>query len=282
MKVKEIYSDQQFIKLVDAISIMWDSNFDFKLKRKLNGKNRPPSINVIKSIKEARELYLWPYSIQSEVLNSNALVKGISFEDSMKVLSLAKDLIISNYKLQNEESIKKGTRIIFQWGGVYKSGNRLKTNDNGYSLAKDFQEVITYWNQIRAGKEFYKNDNFEFESNAGFTKVYSLILEDFIIYDSRVSVALAYLIEKILGSDIPDYLKLFIPSSYGEGDAKDRRIVSPIFKPTYSNKKRHFFSNAISNLILIEVLKKIKKKHAGITLRDLEAALFMIGYDIRN
>ena len=282
MNIKEIYSDQQFLKLVDSISIMWESNFDFKLKRRINGKSRPPVENVLKSIKEARELYLWPYSVKSDELTSKALVKGTSFEESMKVLSFSKDLIISNNKLQNEESIKEGTRIIFQWGGVYKSGNRLKANDKKYSLAKDYEEVIKYWNYIKNGKEFNVNDKFKFESNAGFTKVYSLILEDFIIYDSRVSVALAYLIDKILGNDIPDFLKLFIPPSYGNGEAKDRRIVNPIFKPTNSNKKRHFYSNVISNLLLKRVLDNIHLKQKDITLRDIEAALFMIGYDIRN
>ena len=282
MKIQEIYSNNQFIELVNSISIMWESNFDFKLKRKINGNSRPSVENVIKSIKEARELYLWPYSVKSEQLTSKTLEKGTSFEESMEVLSISKDLIISNSKLKDEESIKRGTRIVFQWGGVYKSGNRVKANDKTYSLAKDYEEVISYWNFIREGKEFNVDDKFQFESNAGFTKVYSLILEDFIIYDSRVSVALAYLIEKILGNDIPDYLKLFIPPSYGNGEAKDRRIVNPIFKPTNSNKKRQFYSNVISNLLLKSVLDNIRLKQKDITLRDIEAALFMIGYDIRN
>jgi hypothetical protein len=111
----------------------------------------------------------------------------------------------------------------------------------------------------------------------------SLILYDFIIYDSRVSVALAYIIQNSFTiEEVPDYLKLFIPPSY---DQNNKRLVSPIFKSTNSNKKRHFFSNVISNLILKSVAAKInlgKQEPDKVTLRDIEAALFMIGYDIRN
>jgi len=282
MKISEIYNDEKFNILTTQISSMWESGFPYNLKRKINGNRGKINIDAINSIKEARNLYHWRYSVKPENDNVSFKIKGNSFEDSMAVLSYAKELIISNNNFKNEDLIKEGTRLIFQWGGVYKAGNRKKTNDNNYSLKNDYAEVDRYWKEILAGKHFDLSDNFNFESNAGFTKVYSLILEDFIIYDSRVSVALAYLIEKILGHGIPDYLKLFIPPSYAYGDAKNKRAVNPIFKPTNSNKKRHFYSNIISNLILKSVHNNIKQKAVSTSLRDIEAALFMIGYDIRE
>ena len=284
LNINLIENDSSFVKLVDLISDMWVSGFSFRLKRKINGNNRIADTEEIESIKQARDLYFWNYSIQDLLEVNHELSTGNSLQKSVELLSYAKKMIISNGNLLDEISVKNGTKIILQWGGVFKKGNRDKCIIPEYSLTKDYEEVSKVWNNILSGKsDFRLDDNFNFESNAGFTKVYSLILDDFIIYDSRVSVALAYIIQNSFTiEEVPDYLKLFIPPSY---DQNNKRLVSPIFKSTNSNKKRHFFSNVISNLILKSVAAKInlgKQEPDKVTLRDIEAALFMIGYDIRN
>ena len=282
MKVNDIIQNESFKTLISQMHTFWNSDFNFNLVIKERGRNRPPSIYEIDSIKAARNRYLWPYSVQCSIENPGFENTGQTFEDSMSVLSYAKDLIISNNKLKEESSIKEGTKLILQWGGVYKAGNKKKCNDTNYSLLKDYTEVINKWNDILNNEDFSENDSFHFQSNAGFTKVYSLILKDFIIYDSRVSVAMAYIIDRIFKSKIPDFLQLYIPPSYIASENQDRRVVNNIFRSTNSNKGRHFFSNVIANLILKAVLTKVQENDGNATLRDIESALFMIGYDIRN
>jgi hypothetical protein len=76
------------------------------------------------------------------------------------------------------------------WGGV-TNGNVAWLRSNVVGLAKEIDTV----RKILAGKD----DDFTYlkpirRFNAGMTKVYSLLVPDFIIYDSRVAASLAWLV----------------------------------------------------------------------------------------
>ena len=60
----------------------------------------------------------------------------------------------------------------------------------------------------------------------------------------------------------------------------ERRIVNSSFLPTNQNNSRHFYSNVIASLLLSESLKLIPNNDNIVKLRDLEASLFMMGYDV--
>jgi hypothetical protein len=140
-------------------------------------------------------------------------------------------------------------------------------------------------------------------SNAGLTKVYSLALDDFIIYDSRVAAALAWLVTRWAretGSHIPDHLKFVcmrakeIPSKIqGVGPTKIRTPDSrlfPYFAPSTNPKdhRKHAVWNQRANLVLTAALKHARAKPASAasakfkTVRDVEAALFVMGADLRH
>jgi hypothetical protein len=250
--------------------------------RKDNGKRNPAIAIPIQSLKDAKEKYLWKYYVNSNFAENNFDCTGHTYEKSNAVLSYSKTLLLENSVLREEKSIKRGTGIILEWGGVFKKGNRIKVNDQNYSLTNDYNEVKQKWENIKNGNHFNLNDNFKFVSNAGFTKVYSVLLNEYIIYDSRVAVSIAYLVDKYFSGQIPEILKIYIPPSYGTGDAILRRAVNNVFKSTNGSSKKHFYSNVLVNLILKEVHDKIRGTDEKINLREIEAALFMIGYDIRN
>jgi hypothetical protein len=131
-----------------------------------------------------------------------------------------------------------------------------------------------------------------YRSNAGFTKIYSLLSENtFVIYDSRVAAALGMLIANWCAetgrSEVPDHLRLhWMPAKEGpNADTKVRDPSLEIFRfPKLTGTTvnfNHAASNVRANWIVELVLKKIAKKTSW-TARKIEAALFMIGYDLGN
>ena len=268
---------KEFIKFFAA---KWESGLDFEVGIKHKGKKAIYKYTT--NLKEAFETYAWQYSIKTELEIPDEMEKtGFTLSDSEKVLNFAKSILLVDGEINsNLLDLKNATEITLKWGGVFTKGNKNKITDISYDLKKDYEEVLKKWKDINENNAFFcSKDNLEFTSNAGFTKIYSLILSNFIIYDSRVSVALAYLIELCFGNNIPEILKIYIPAS--KVADKTKRHVNNAFRSTYQNDSKHFYSNVISSLLVKQTLKLIIEFDPSVKLRDLEAALFMIGYDIR-
>lgn len=134
-----------------------------------------------------------------------------------------------------------------------------------------------------------------YRSNAGLTKIYSLLSDNtFIIYDSRVAAALGMLIANWCDAygmrDVPDPLRLhWMPSKEGpnaEPKARDPSIEPFRFSQlTGTNANfNHAKSNVRANWIIELVLEQIEQidKKTSWTARRIEAALFMIGYDLAD
>lgn len=131
--------------------------------------------------------------------------------------------------------------------------------------------------------------------NAGITKVYSMVLENFIIYDSRVAAALGWLVAQFCRAgarELLDELRFpWMPAKEAPGHKtpKNRNPSShPREFPRMNNSpSRHAVWNLRASWVLQAELEE-----AGVStrfnevppdaapLRRLEAALFMIGYDL--
>lgn len=276
---KKVFLDDNNVKeFIKFIAAKWENGLDFEVGIKHRGKKAVYKYTT--NLKEVFETYSWQYSIKTELEIPDEIAKaGFSLSESEKVLNYSKSKLLVNGEINpNLIDLKNATEITLKWGGVFTKGNKNKVTDISYDLRKDYDEVLKKWkeiNEYNAG--FSPKDNFEFTSNAGFTKIYSLILSDFVIYDSRVSVALAYLMEQCFAEDIPEILRIYIPAS--KVADKTKRQVSDLFKSTYQQDSKHFYSNVISSILLNESLRLINDP--VLQLRDLEAALFMMGYDIR-
>ncbi len=127
--------------------------------------------------------------------------------------------------------------------------------------------------------------------NAGMSKVYSLILDQFIIYDSRVAGAVAsFVCEWCVTSRIPDPLAFAcLPAKENQKAMRHKRRnpCSKIFPSVYSRPHLHAHWNLRASWVLAESLRLAGLKAPGNAfamnanpLRALEAALFMWGYDL--
>jgi hypothetical protein len=112
-------------------------------------------------------------------------------------------------------------------------------------------------------------------------------LSDYIIYDSRVAAAFALLIQQYFNSNNKEFnsvLKLDIPKGRESANSEDRRDIGDNFGTFTKDYKKHFSSNVKASWLLSKTVEKVKESNpdSKIKLRELEAALFMIGYDIRQ
>jgi hypothetical protein len=135
----------------------------------------------------------------------------------------------------------------------------------------------------------------EIRSNAGFTKIYSLAFRNFAIYDARVAAALGRVLLKHLqateAADVPDDLKLCWTrrtAGYKRRDPAAHGLKLPVWD---GDDREHLWSNVRANWILREALTDSKfeaevyrhpERYPVTPLRALEAALFMLGYDVTN
>lgn len=173
---------------------------------------------------------------------------------------------------------------IFVWGDVL-SGN-VKTAINLYK-EKKLKGYIRQIIQLLKKKEILGKDEIKSEIiwSSGWTKVYSFINNEILIYDSRVSAflnhTLTYKLEytekqiKIL-KELTTYLFNF------QGAENRERLVDRErfgFKNSSPNGLNGFNANLISSWTA-ELLKEKLKLNKGI--RDFERAFFMLGFDLRQ
>lgn len=129
-----------------------------------------------------------------------------------------------------------------------------------------------------------------YRMNSGMTKIYALTYDDFIIYDSRVAAALGRFVTQYSSANslggIPTYL------SFGWTGPKKRNpsIGGYRFPRLNNNSLKHAEWNVKANWLLTAVVDRFfdDQGQGGFwdcnnrqeCLRRLEAALFMIGYDV--
>lgn len=240
------------------------------------------------SIFSAFENYKWGFSCVNP--DSNKVVKGNTFGESNEILSKLSVGLKKSIEENNMELTQQYCISILQWGGVLNK-NKEKILNMGSNITMYLSEA----KKILNPNTYDTNCNDEIIiMNSGFTKIYSLIIDDYIIYDGRVGSALGLLVRKYCEDSnlriIPNQL-LF---SYGnaregkpsEGGKNRRNPSSTQYKfPLLSNlSKRHIENNIRANWLLKQIIdqsnSKFKKLNEDIQLRALEAALFMIGYDV--
>lgn len=198
---------------------------------------------------------------------------------------------------------QKAANDILLWGGTNRAGH------NGRALAhleRTSEGLIGYLHRCHAAfgagvaLDLLPLANIApgIRSNAGFTKIYALAFDDFLIYDSRVAAALGMLIVRwwarkslITGSEpIPPPLRLCHLPAMGDANRDPNTNALRISGfPRCSSPLQHLQSNVWANWLLSHALcgthfeAEIQARFAHLPvrpLRALEAALFMIGYDL--
>lgn len=175
---------------------------------------------------------------------------------------------------------------VVKWGGV-SNGNKEWLQYNRYRLKAEFVNVRE---QLSNGTDSIRSMRF----NSGMSKIYSLLSEDLIIYDSRVAAALAWLVavwcRNTNRHSAPADLAFRCMPAKEAQTSRRRKIRNPSgcgieFLNVNNRSGIHARWNIRASWILTKALELSCKENTTFhrqvnKMRALEAALFMWGYDL--
>jgi len=241
------------------------------------------------SIYAAFEKYAWDFSFLS--LTTNELATGNTFYETQAITKIISQHLKEGLKNDDSTTCRNCCLDILKWGGV-KRHNDVKISDLGDSLSNYLTNVRTKLRSDRSSGEYYSTGIF---INSGFTKIYSLFVEDFIMYDGRVGAALGLLVRMYCEENnlpcIPDSLKFawgrgkesqFVSSDYNRRNPSSDKFVFP---ELLNNPQSHLECNIRANWLLKEITLRTTTKFSNLRPDDqttaLQSALFMIGYCVK-
>lgn len=236
------------------------------------------------SLYDAYEKYKWPFSFNDL---HGTKQKGFSFAENTVQLGYIRDCLQSAYTSSNEFDLAEASRMVFEWGGVTK-GNVpwAKEQVQLKKLMAEYRSATTSLIPTMADDRL---SGFTLRFNAGLTKVYSLLLKDFIIYDSRVGAALGWLVvqycQDVKLAAVPPLLA-FPWAKAKEGvnsvSRKNRDPSQGAYKISQIfSDQSHAMWNVRASWLISELAGKASKFNTLTEpMRAIESALFMIGYDL--
>ncbi|WAD25395.1 hypothetical protein OS670_13305 [Pseudomonadaceae bacterium T75] len=182
-------------------------------------------------------------------------------------------------------------RAIMVWGGVFTRSGKNQAKGNAGWLDEHTPHLTAY---IRNALDALKGDDDishlnmkNLRSNAGTTKVHSLTLPNFVIYDSRVAAALAWLVRRwAIESEeiVPEHLRFACMRAKTSKTVLKRRSpdekVFRYFAPTghFRSHHKHALWNIRANWIVQAAIAQAQANDWS--SRKVEAALFMMGDEL--
>ncbi|WP_454690545.1 hypothetical protein [Achromobacter aloeverae] len=265
-----------------------------------------------RTLSEARDAYSWPPRTKTIVTPEGKFIlpAGASLAANLVVLdALCRGLrgCLDAGAARDEALLADWVQAILVWGGVY-TRHRNGGGNAGWLDARRQAMNLTHYLRValdafNGGAITFDDGPIGLRSNAGLTKVYSLAVDDFVIYDSRVAAAFAWLVTRWAreaGEVIPDHLK-FACMRANEGNVAGRppgavkvrspdTVNFPYFAPSIQPRdhRRHAVWNQRANYVLSAALGQAHARHPDPgalsfqTVRDVEAALFVMGADLRH
>ena len=236
------------------------------------------------SFLDALYKYEWPFRYTDRFINE--VKTGKSLHDNKTCLESFSKGLVSAIGNGDLKACQNYCLMILDWGGVL-----YQNEDKILSLGSILPEYLACCIRLFNGPDITCNDKYKVSvngesidviMNAGFTKIYSLICSSFIIYDGRVGGALGYLETNFYKKTGNAQSKLL---SFHYGSARGKQIRNPSvnnFKfSILSAGNVHTRDNLKANWLLAEALENQTslKGDKATLIRDIECALFMIGYD---
>jgi len=185
---------------------------------------------------------------------------------------------------RNEQDCERTCYEILKWGGVLR-GNCDRIAHHSPNLCSYLQYVKERLSIDMTSDAYYQK---EIEITAGFSKIYSAYIKDFIIYDSRVAAALGLLVRTFCEqsgiSTIP-YELCFAWTVGRSSGVRNPSLGSLIFPQLKIYKPEDYLENNIRANWLVSAIADITTSKFSLIDRDnrpraIEQALFMIGYDV--
>lgn len=232
------------------------------------------------SLYDALEKYEWKFHEIARL----SIPSGSSFKENTYALSKIKNLLALSLKNGDDFLALHAATAVMSWGGV-PGGNANWLVRNQTGLADFLRGMQGVLNKFDTGQRLL-DSNVRF--NAGMTKIYSLICNNFVIYDSRVAATLGWGVVKYCKQncleEVPEELRF--PHPPFRGNHKRDASVSKLKFPRLHSSLQYLQWNLKASWLLESVLKHENAKSSEFVkyennaLRALEAALFMIGYDL--
>ena len=225
---------------------------------------------------DAYSRYDWPF--RCSLPGASATRRGRTYADTVEVLDDLGELLRHSEKEGDAACFLEAAVAVLEWGRVRRGERRLRAlGDEALpALAATARLLDPATADLRrlSGVSLM---------NSGFSKIYSLLLVGFPIYDSRVACGLASLVrlfcEESKRREVPSPLAFGIPPSQARAlrDPSCRTLVFPrIWAP-----RRYAESNVMAAWLL-DVLSE-QSPFAELESecqRALQSALFMIGYTV--
>lgn len=264
----------------------------------------PGTAGVDDTLAAAKNRYCWPKSrtVIETPESVITLTRNSCLQRNQQVLDeLSKgirDCLAA--KRPDEEALAGWVRAIMVWGGVYTEtknggGNAGWLKENRETLAVYLKRILPALSDPSGD---LPNPEGDLRSNAGTTKVHALILSDFVIYDSRVAAALAWLVKQWASehdvSPIAEHLRFACMRANTPSTRPKPRSPDPVIFPYFAatghirNHRKHATWNLRANWVLREALDKAINSAGGKSalsfqsVRDVEAALFMMGENLEH
>lgn len=246
------------------------------------------------SLFDAFKNYDWSIKLTPFVQSKTGVKKGADFSTNAIVLDALSTELKIGISNSNLDRVGNASIEVMTWGGV-RPGNVgwLKNAVAHGTLVNTLQQTRTALNSGDSQNPVLVMNDLRF--NAGMTKIYSLICDDFIIYDSRVGAALGWMVKKFCDeaglSTVPPELSFPWAPAKEDQDAINPKCRNPglhgLKFPRLRSGPMHAQWNMKASWLLEEVLNQKNASACGcfsevghMKLRAFEAALFMIGYDL--
>ncbi|GGG05468.1 hypothetical protein [Paenibacillus abyssi] len=241
------------------------------------------------SIYSAFENYSWAFTYKDPL--SGMKVTGSSFNDSLESLAKLSKGLINSIEVSNTEVCRNHCLSILDWGGVLR-GNDKKIDTLGAGICSYLESTRSRFISDISSESYY---NERVIMNSGFTKIYSLCMDDFIIYDGRVGAALGLLVRKYCEDNALNEVPVELVFAWGKGrestyisSSQNKRNPGSVKysfpELMYKNPERHTENNIRANWLLSEIVNNTNSKFNDldkkVRMRALESALFMIGYKV--
>jgi len=241
--------------------------------------------------------YAWPDKTINSINRVSRFLLPLSskagFLQNRKILDELSDGLTSARDASSDHDFADWAMATMEWGGVGKNKGWIKRHTTGLvqrvleanAFISTCDDDVARW--LRSAKHQVNGLKF----NAGWTKVYALVNHEFIIYDSRVAAALAWLVCVWLGKGeesrktMPGGLLAFGCLKANEGQnqkhPKSRNPRPGIFPNIDQNPIEHLKWNIRANWVLEKSLR-LAGQSAFDNLRELEASLFTLGYALNG
>ena len=177
-------------------------------------------------------------------------VSGKTFIDSTNFFSKISEGLRRSVEDSNNSLCREYCCSVLKWGGV-SAGNNILVENLGDSIC----DYLNDTREILISNDSNLSECKDLIINSGFTNIYALFLDNFIIYDGRVGAALGLLVRKFCEEKNMDKVPQELLFGYKRGrettyNSVNRRNPSAgkhVFPELSNNPKKHIDDNIRAN-----------------------------------